>query len=83
MALLAKKINVSLKTKGYCVIIVAEQITSRPKTHLSHFVYNIVIDYASSLKLLMVMEDHIPDIRRSRRDYRGAKKEHFLIFQKV
>jgi len=52
-------------------------------THLSHFVCNIVADYAPSLKLLEVMEDHIPDIRRSRRDCRGTKTEHFLIFSEA
>ncbi len=86
IASLVKKVNSSLKTNGYCVIIVGERIASRPKTHLSHFVcniVNIVADYAPSLKLLEVMEDYIPDIRRSRRDYRGTKIEHFLIFQKV
>ena len=82
MASLVKKVNSSLKTNGYCVIIVGERIASRPKTHLSHFVCNIVADYAPSLKLLEVMQDHIPDIRRSRRDCRGTKTEHFLIFQK-
>ena len=83
MASLVKKVNSSLKTNGYCVIIVGERIASKPKTHLSHLVCRIFADHAPSFNLLMVMEDDIPDIRRSRKDYRGTKTEHFLIFQKV
>ena len=83
MAFLARKINMTLRIKGYCVIIVGERIKKQPKTHLSHFVCRIFADHAPSLNLLMVMEDDIPDIRRSRKDYMGTKTEHFLIFQKV
>ena len=83
MAFLAKKVNISLKSKGYCVIIVGERIANRPRTHLSNFVCKAIGDNAPLLKLQMIMEDDIPDIRRSRRDYRGTKTEHFLIFQKA
>jgi hypothetical protein len=83
MAFLAKKVNASLKSKGYCVIIVGERIANRPHTHLSNFVCKTISDYAPLLKLQMIMEDDIPDIRRSRRDYKGTKTEHFLIFQKA
>ncbi len=83
MAFLAKKVNTSLKSKGYCVIIVGERIANRPHTHLSNFVCKTISDYAPLLKLQMIMEDDIPDIRRSRRDYKGTKTEHFLVFQKV
>lgn len=83
MALLAKKVNTSLKSKGYCIIIVGERVANRPRTHLSDFVYKTISQYAPLLKLQMIMEDDIPDIRRSRRDYRGTKTEHFLVFQKA
>jgi putative RNA methylase family UPF0020 len=82
MRLLAKKVNTSLKSKGYCIIIVGERIANRPGTHLSNFVCKTISEYAPLLKLQMIMEDDIPDIRRSRRDYKGTKTEHFLVFQK-
>ncbi len=83
MALLAQKVNKSLKSKGYCVIIVGEHIAIKPRTHLSNFVCKTIGDNAPLLKLQMIIEDDIPDVRRSRRDYRGTKTEHFLIFQKA
>lgn len=82
MGFLAGKISIALRKKGYCVIIVGERIKNQPKTHLSHLVCRIFADHAPSLKILMVMEDDIPDIRRSRKEYRGTKTEHFLVFQK-
>ena len=83
IASLIKKVNLSLKTNGYCVIIVGERIARCCERLGRKIPCNIVTDYAPSLKLLEVMEDHIPDNRRSRRDYKGTKTEHFLIFQKV
>lgn len=82
MILLAKKVNTSLKPKGYCVIIVGERVANRPGMHLSNFVCKTIGEYAPLLKLQMIIEDDIPDVRRSRRDCKGTKTEHFLIFQK-
>ena len=83
MACVAKKVNNYLKSKGYCVIIVGERITNRPHTQLSNLVCKTISNYAPLLNLQMIMKDDIPDIRRSRRDYKGTKTEHFLIFQKA
>jgi len=80
---LAKKVNCSLKTKGYCVLIVGERVARSPKISVSQLIYKIMVKYATSLRLIRVFEDEIPDVRRSRRYCRGTKKEHFLIFQKA
>lgn len=82
MAALAKKINKSLKSKGYSLFIVGERVASSPNIHLSRLVCNIMKECAPKLKLLMVMEDDIPDVRRSRRYCRGTKRDHFLLFQR-
>lgn len=82
MTSLAKKVNVSLKRKGYCVIIIGEQVSRSPKTAPSYLAYEIISTYAPQMRLLSILEDKIPDIRRSRRDCKGTKIEHFLIFNK-
>lgn len=79
---LAKKVDYSLKSKGFCVLIVGERVARSPGTSLSQVAYNIMVKYAPRLRLVHVFEDDIPDIRRSRRDCRGTKKEHFLIFKR-
>jgi len=82
MSSLAKKLNFSLKSKGYCILIIGERIARSPKTLLSYLTYNIMKTYAPELSLQLILEDKIPDIRRSRRDYKGTKAEHFLVFKK-
>lgn len=83
MASLAKKINSSLKSGGFCILILGEQVARNPKVMLSFIVREIMKSYAPTLKLQTVLKDDIPDVRRSRRNFRGTKKEHFLIYQKA
>jgi len=80
---LAKNINLYLKSKGFCILIIGEQVARSPKESPANLVRNILSEYAHSLRLTMVMKDNIPDIRRSRRECRGTKAEHFLVFQKA
>jgi hypothetical protein len=39
-------------------------------------------EQAPSLRLKAVMTDEIPDVRRTRRECKGVKTEHFLVFQR-
>ncbi len=78
----ARKVEKSLVMGGYCVMIIGERLNRSSGNHPSEFVRNIILEKAPSLKLIKTMSDGIPDIRRSRRNYRGIKTEHFLIYQR-
>lgn len=80
---LAKIIEKSLISKGYSIFIVGEQLRSSPGNHPSEIVKEIISEYAPSLHLLSVIADDIPDVRRSRRNYKCIKTEHILIFQRT
>jgi len=82
MTCLAKKINTGLKKNGYCVFVIGERLEGSKKSRPSQMICKIMKTNAPDIKLKKVLIDNIPDIRRSRRDYRGIKKEHFLIFKK-
>lgn len=80
---LADKVEVGLRGRGYCVIVVGEATARSFRTHPSKIVLDIFADRARTLRLKRAMWDDIPDIRRARREYKGVKRESFLIFQKV
>ena len=79
---LAAKLESGLKRRGYCIFIVGEAIRRSFSAHPAEVVATIARKYAPSLRLRQVFADDIPDIRRTRRDCRGVKTEHFLIFQR-
>lgn len=80
---LSQKIEVSLKPKGYCILIVGERVSVPQSTHLSKMVVDLIKQYSPSLKLEKIIKDKIPNIRRSRRDCRGTKAEDILVFKKI
>ncbi len=71
-----------LKPKGYCAVIVGEQILRRGEVYVATMVKEIFSELAPSLMLLHQIRDRIPDIRRCRREYRGTKTEYVLVFQR-
>ena len=79
---LAKIVETSLKRKGHCVIVVGEQTRRSNGAHPAREVSRIMAEKAPSLHLIKVMVDSIPDVRRSRRNCAGTKREHFLVFQR-
>jgi hypothetical protein len=79
---LAEKVEVGLRWKGYCVIVVGQEFTRSFEAHPSEVVFSILKDRAPSLRLRRFVTDDIPDVRRTRRECRGVKTEHFLIFQR-
>jgi hypothetical protein len=79
---LGQKIERSLRPQGYCVFVVGEALTRNFSSHPSEILKTIMRDHAPSLVLLQVLVDDIPDVRRTRRSYRGVKTEHVLIFQR-
>jgi hypothetical protein len=82
MTKLAQKIEETLTRKGHCVYIVGEEITRSASAHPSEAVISIMAERAPSIRLREILVDAIPDIRRARRECRGVKTEHILVFQK-
>lgn len=79
---LAAKVETGLRRGGYCVLVVGEECQRSFRAHPSKVVVTILMDQAPSLCLRKVITDDIPDVRRTRRECRGIKSEHFLIFQR-
>lgn len=79
---LAGKVESGLRRRGYCVFVVGEEFNRSFEAHPSEVVVSTMKKEAPSLRLLEVVADKIPDIRRTRRECSGVKTEHFLIFQR-
>ncbi|MGD0814172.1 MAG: DNA methyltransferase [Verrucomicrobiota bacterium] len=79
---LARKVESGLRRRGYCVFVVGEELADRQESHPSEVVVRTFEYSAPSLKLKQILTDNIPDIRRTRRECRGVKTEHFLVFQR-
>jgi hypothetical protein len=79
---LASKVERRLRPKGYCVFVVGEEFKRSFDAHPSEAVVRIIREQAPSLRLKTVMADEIPDVRRTRRECKGVKTEHFLVFQR-
>ena len=79
---LANKVESGLRRRGYCVFVVGEELASRSGSHPSEVVVTAFKTAAPSMQLKQVLTDNIPDVRRTRRECRGVKTEHFLIFQR-
>jgi len=79
---LASKVERGLRPKGYCVFVVGEEFKRSFDAHPSEAVVRIMREQAPSLRLKTVMTDEIPDVRRTRRECKGVKTEHVLVFQR-
>ena len=79
---LAAKVELALKPKGYCVFIVGEAFRRSFEAHPSDTVMAIMARGAPSFRLKTILADKIPDVRRTRRECRGVKTEHVLVFQR-
>jgi hypothetical protein len=81
MKSLARKVEAGLRRNGYCVLVVGEECRRRYTAHPSEVLLAILKEHSPSLRLRQVVVDDIPDVRRTRRECRGVKREHFLICQ--
>ncbi len=77
-----EKVEVHLKGRKYCIVIVGEKVSRNRSVSLSRNICEIAKVKAPSLTLVEVIKDDIPDIRRCRRNCSGTKSEHVLVFQK-
>jgi hypothetical protein len=65
------------------VLVVGETVqrkrhTNHPAAHIAAAIQSLGQEY----RLSTMTEDCIPDVRRSRREYRATKKELILVFTK-
>ncbi len=79
---LASKVEKGLRPSGYCVFVVGEEFKRSFDAHPSEAVVRIMREQAPSLRLKTVMADEIPNVRRTRRECKGVKTEHVLVFQR-
>ena len=79
---LATKVQQGLRRNGHCVFVVGEEFQRSFDAHPSEVVVSIVKEQAPSLVLKSVLADEIPDVRRTRRECKGVKTEHVLVFQR-
>lgn len=82
MSTLAQMASSNLVSNGHCVIIVGEQSHRRYKGSPVTITLEAFKEAAPNLQLVRTTIDDIPDIRRARRDCRGVRSEHFLVFKK-
>jgi DNA modification methylase len=71
----------SLKPGGCAILIIGEAV-SRASSHPSSVINEIIMRKCTSLSLVEIIVDTIPDIRRARRECRGTKSEHILIYKR-
>ena len=79
---LAKKGQKALVRGGHCVVVVGDQSERGYSGSPAQKVQSVFRELAPNLKLVGSEVDNIPDIRRARRDCRGVRAEHFLVFCK-
>jgi hypothetical protein len=83
IACMAKKVEKHLKKHGYCILIVGERVNRSNTEHLSKDICRIMSEKAPSLRLISIIEDEIPDIRRTRKNCLATKTEHILIYKRL
>ena len=69
-----------LAPKGSIILIVGDASRGGRSLDSAEVVTSVVRDSLPAFKLVRTIRDHIPDVRRSRRDLRGTKQETVLVF---
>ncbi len=82
MTALARKADAHLRKRGHCILVVGENVTRNANLHPTDVVRDVFSAHAPSLRLVSVIVDSIPDIRRARRDCTGTKQENVLVYRK-
>jgi methylase of polypeptide subunit release factors len=72
-----------LRTGGYCVLIVGETVLrKRITSHPAERILNKLVVDSPTLCVEQVIQDEIPDVRRSRRTGSATKRELILVLKK-
>ena len=80
---MASQLEQKMKINGYCVFVVGEKTARGRDQFPSRELTTVFLDRAHRFELQDVIGDTIPDIRRSRRELAGVKRENILVFRKV
>lgn len=73
-----------LKSGGHCVLIVGETVLrKRITSHPAERMFAKLVAEYPSLRVKQVIEDEIPDVRRSRRKGAATKRELILVLEKA
>lgn len=71
-----------LRSGGHCILIVGETVfRKRVTTHPAERMFAMLLAAYPNLKLKQIIEDEIPDVRRSRRTGSATKRELILVLQ--
>lgn len=71
-----------LRSGGHCVLIIGETVLrKRVRTHPAERMFAMLQAAYPSLQLKQIIEDEIPDVRRSRRTGSATKRELILVLQ--
>lgn len=82
MSALAKKVVCSLRPNGYCVLVVGDSVSRGTVRHTARAALESFLAEKGAFKVVQIIADSIPDVRRSRRDCRGVKGEHILVLKR-
>lgn len=80
---LSSKIERRTKIGAHCIFVVGEKVSRSSNYYPSRELAHAFLSNAPSFQLQQVVRDHIPDVRRARRERAGVKVEHFLIFRRM
>jgi hypothetical protein len=71
-----------LRSGGYCVLIVGETVLrKRVKSHPAERILGTLLTQYPTLSVKKIIEDEIPDVRRSRRSGAATKRELILVLK--
>lgn len=82
MTSLARQLSIKLRPGGTCIFIVGERSDRNRHLFPSKELLAILERHAPRLRLVRVIKDTIPDIRRARKTYSGVKREHILVLKR-
>ena len=76
------KLERKMRRGGSCVFVVGERTFRDGSKSPSEVVLDVFLSHAAAFSLDTVISDVIPDIRRSRKEVRGVKKERIMVFRR-
>lgn len=79
----ASNVIPSLKQGGYCVLVIGDVVNrKRLRSHPAEVMFRQIRERNPDLRLQEIIEDRIPDVRRSRRGGRATKRELVLVLKR-
>lgn len=79
---LASQLNEKVRIGGYCIFVVGDKTFRGCHAYPSEILNSSFSRNAPRLRLVRIVEDVIPDVRRARKWTAGVKQENILVFRK-